>query len=72
MTKLLLMQNLDHRLEQKLCKYMCDMGYGLTVEDVRIKAYQMAQISGRPHPFHDGRAGRDWYEGFFGGFHKLH
>ena len=53
--------------EEKLCKYcfdMCDMGYGLTVEDVRIIAYKIADNSGRPHPFNDGRAGRDWYEGF--------
>lgn len=60
--------------EQKLCKYcfdMCNMGYGLTVEDVRIKAYQIAQISGRPHPFRDGRAGRDWYEGFLRRFPQI-
>ena len=30
--------------EEKLCKYcldMCDMGYGLTVEDVRRVAYRI-------------------------------
>ena len=43
---------------------MCDMGYGLTVEDVKSLAYQIAENSGWPHPFHDGKAGRDWYEGF--------
>jgi len=29
--------------EEKLCKYcfeMCDMGYGITVEDVKCRAYQ--------------------------------
>ena len=38
------------REEDKLCKYcfdMCDMGYGLTVEDVKIKAYEIAANSGR-------------------------
>ena len=43
---------------------MVDMGYGLTVEDVRTVAYRIAHNSGRPHPFTDGRAGRDWYDGF--------
>ena len=60
--------------EEKLCKYcfdMCDMGYGLTVEDVRSVAYRIAQNSGRPHPFHDGKAGRDWYEGFLRRFPSL-
>lgn len=53
--------------EKKLCKYcfdMCDMGYGLTVEDVKIKAYEIMENSGRQHPFREGKAGRDWYEGF--------
>ena len=53
--------------EKKLYKYcldMCDMGYGLTVEDLRTLAFCIAQSSGRPHPFRDGKAGRDWYEGF--------
>ena len=61
--------------EEKLCKYcfdMCDMGYGLTVEDVRSVGYCIAQInSGRPHPFHDGKAGQDWYEGFLQRFPSL-
>ncbi len=43
---------------------MCNMAYGLTVEDVRVKAYEIAANSTRPHPFHDGKAMRDWYEGF--------
>lgn len=32
--------------------------------DVKHKAFEIAQNSGRPHPFREGRAGRDWYEGF--------
>ena len=53
--------------EKKLCEFyltMCDMGYGLTVEDIRRVAYVIASNSGRPHPFKNGKAGRDWYEGF--------
>ena len=53
--------------EEKLCKYcfdMCDMGYGLTIEDVKTKAYEIMEKSGRKHPFQNGKAGRDWYEGF--------
>ena len=53
--------------EEKLCEYcltMCDMGYGLTVEYIRRVAYVIASNSGRPHPFKNGKAGRDWYEGF--------
>jgi len=60
--------------EKKLCKYcfdMCDMGYGLTVEDVKRIAYQIVNNSGRPHPFRDGRAGRDWYEGFLRRFPNI-
>ena len=43
---------------------MCDMGYGLTVDDIRKVAYVIASNAGRPHPFKNGKAGRDWYEGF--------
>ena len=53
--------------EKKLCEYcltMCDMGYGLTVEDIRRVPYVIASNSGRPHPFTNGKAGHDWYEGF--------
>ena len=53
--------------EKKLCEYyltMCDMGYGLTVEDIRRVAYVIASNSGRPHPFKNGKASLDWYEGF--------
>ena len=44
--------------EEKLCKYcfaMSDMGYGLTVEDVKGVAFEIASNSGRPHPFKDGK-----------------
>ena len=60
--------------ETKLCKYcfdICDMGYGLTVENVRMIAFQIAENSGRPHPFRNGRAGRDWYEGFVHRFPQI-
>jgi len=60
--------------EDKLCNYcfaMCDMGYGLTVEDVKRVAFEIASNSGRPHPFKDGKAGRDWYEGFMRRFPTL-
>ena len=60
--------------EEKLCIYclnMCDMGYGLTVEEVRTVAYHIAQNSGRPHPFTDSKAGRDWYEGCLRRFPRI-
>ena len=53
--------------EKKLYHYvldMCDMGYGLSVEDVRAIAFQIAEKLIRKHPFKDGKAGRDWYIGF--------
>ena len=48
--------------EEKLCKYcfdMCDMGNGFTVEDVKTKAYEIVEKSGRPHPFRNGKAGKN-------------
>jgi len=60
--------------EDELCNYcfaMCDMGYGLTVEDVKRVAFEIASNSGRPHPFKDRKAGRDWYEGFMRRFPTL-
>lgn len=60
--------------EDELCNYcfaMCDMGYGLTVEDVKRVAFEIASNSGRPHLFKDGKAGRDWYEGFMRRFPTL-
>ena len=53
--------------EKKLCEYcltMCNMGYGLTVEDIRRVAFVIASNSGRSHPFKIEKAGRNLYEGF--------
>ena len=47
------------------------MGHGLTVEDVRRTAYHIANTSGWPHPFKDGKVGRDWYDGFVKRFPML-
>lgn len=60
--------------EEKLYQYcldMCNMGYGLTVDDVTTITFRFAQSSGRPHPFTCGKAGRDWYEGLLRRFPKL-
>ena len=48
----------------KYCFDMCDMGYGLTIEDVKTKAYEIVEKSGRPHLLQNGKAGRDWYQAF--------
>lgn len=50
--------------EDKLCQYCLDMGYGLGTEDTRVIAYRIVDASSRPHPFRNGSAGLDWYEGF--------
>ena len=53
--------------EDKLYQYcldMADMGYGLTIEDIKVVAYRIVAGSGRSHPFKEGSAGCDWYEGF--------
>ena len=47
-----------------LPRHMANMGYGLTIEDVKMVAYRIVVGSGRSHPFKEGSAGRDWYEGF--------
>ena len=39
---------------------MADMGYGLTIEDVKMVAYRIVAGSGRSHLFKEGSAGRDW------------
>ena len=62
------------REENKLCQYclnMADMGYGLTIEDIKVVAYHIVAGSGRSHPFKEGSAGRDWYEGFLRGHPQL-
>ena len=53
--------------EQCLAKYiieMADRGFGLVSEDVMRAAFTIVEQSGRPHPFHDGMAGRGWLEAF--------
>lgn len=60
--------------EDKLCNYcfaMCDMGFVLTVEDVKRVAFEIASNFGQPHLFKDRKAGRDWYEGFMCRFPTL-
>ena len=46
------------------CVRMADMGFGLSRSDVMAIAFQIAQASGRKHPFTDGAAGRAWFDGF--------
>ena len=48
----------------------CNMGYGLTVEDA-VVAFCIAANSGRQHLFQNGKARRDWYEGFLRRFATL-
>ena len=43
---------------------MCDMGFGLTRQDVMRIAYSIVEKSGREHPFSNGMAGRAWFDGF--------
>jgi len=40
------------------------MGYGLTREDIQRLACRIADKSGNKHPFKDGKAGREWFDGF--------
>ncbi len=53
--------------ESKLEQYVvekCDMGFGLTREDVVRTAYAIVDQSGRKYPFRNGMAGRSWFDGF--------
>ena len=53
--------------ETRLAQYivdMCDMGFGLTRQDVMRVAYSIVEKSGREHPFSNGMAGRAWFDGF--------
>ena len=50
--------------EDKLRQYCLDMGYGLTIEDIKVVAYCIVAGSERSHPFKEVSAGCDWYEGF--------
>jgi len=43
---------------------MCDMGFGLSREDVMRVAYTIVEKSGREYPFSNGMASRAWFEGF--------
>ena len=43
---------------------MSEMGFGQGQEDVMRAAFQLAEHSGRRHPFHGGTAGRSWMDGF--------
>ena len=52
--------------EGRLVQYvieMCDMGFGLTRQDVMRTAYTIATQSGREHPFGNGLTGRSWFDG---------
>ena len=47
--------------ERRLATYiidMCDMGFGLSRQDVMRVAYSVVEKSGRLHPFTNGMAGR--------------
>ena len=50
--------------EDMLARYLVDMGFGLSREDVRYTAFRIAEASGRPHPFQSGIAGYAWMDGF--------
>ena len=53
--------------ESKLSQYiidMCDMGFGISRQDVMRVAFSIVEKSGRRHPFTNGMAGRAWFDGF--------
>lgn len=54
--------------ENKLVDYLTNMEsqlFGLTVNELRQLAYQLAELNNLPHPFgDDGKAGMDWVRGF--------
>ena len=43
---------------------MCDMGFGLSRQDVVRVTYSIVEKSGRDHPFSDGMGGQAWFDGF--------
>ena len=58
---------LNDMLEQELVKYCLEMDkrfFGLTRDDCRRLAYQLAEANGLPNPFTDKIAGRDWLARF--------
>ena len=50
---------------------MADVGFGLNREDLRMAAFHIVDKSGRPHPFHNGKASLAWLHGFFARHPKL-
>jgi len=53
--------------EDRLVKYiitMAEMGFGLSPKDIRSLAYEIAESSGRNHPFTNKLAGKDWFQAF--------
>ena len=53
--------------EDRLARYcveMSDMGFGLGREEVMHTAFLIVERSGRNHPFHNGKAGRAWFDCF--------
>jgi len=53
--------------EDRLAKYiitMAEMGFGLSPKDIRSLAYEIAESSGRNHPFTNKLAGKDWFQAF--------
>ena len=60
--------------EERLAAYliqMSEMGYGISREGVMGLAYTIVEKSKRSHPFHEGSAGRAWFEGFMRRHPKL-
>ena len=53
----------EERLAAHLIQ-MSEMGYGISREGVMGMAYFDVEKSKRSHPFHEGSAGRAWFEGF--------
>ena len=43
---------------------MAEMGFGLSPKDIRSLAYEIAENSGRNHPFTNKLAGKDWFQAF--------
>ena len=54
----------EEEMLAQYCVNMADMGYGLSREDVMRTAYNLAEKSGRKHPFTNGLAGRAWFGAF--------
>jgi len=58
---------LSEEEESRIVEYvatMADMGFGLIREDIMQLAYQIAEKTGKQHPFSNGSAGRSWFEAF--------